>query len=402
MSDFAATKALFHLPKDVIYLDGNSLGPLPVAAAHRMSAALTDEWGELLITGWNKGGRNGEGWMAMPTELGNRIARLVGAEPESIVLGDTLSIKVYQALASALEMRPERKVVLSDSGNFPSDLYMADGLIRSLKAGHELRVVAPEDVLENINEDVAAIMITEVDYRTGRRHDMKALTKKAHACGALAIWDLAHSAGALPVQLADQGADFAVGCTYKYLNGGPGAPAFIYVAPRHLEHARPALSGWLGHDAPFAFDMDYRPAGGIERMRVGTPPILALGVLETAMDIWDMVEIDDVREKSIALCDRFITGVEATCPDLTLASPRDAAHRGSQVSFNFPEGYAAMQALIARGVIGDFRAPDIMRFGFTPLYIDEADVDAAVAIIADVMSNKLWDNAEYRKKSRVT
>lgn len=402
MSDFAATKALFHLPKDVIYLDGNSLGPLPIAAAHRMRAALTDEWGELLITGWNKGGRNGEGWMAMPTELGNRIARLVGAEPESIVLGDTLSIKVYQALASALEMRPERKVVLSDSGNFPSDLYMADGLIRSLKAGHELRVVAPEDVLEKINEDVAAIMITEVDYRTGRRHDMKALTKKAHACGALAIWDLAHSAGALPVQLADQGADFAVGCTYKYLNGGPGAPAFIYVAPRHLEHARPALSGWLGHDAPFAFDMDYRPAGGIERMRVGTPPILALGVLETAMDIWDMVEIDDVREKSIALCDRFITGVEATCPDLTLASPRDAAHRGSQVSFNFPEGYAAMQALIARGVIGDFRAPDIMRFGFTPLYIDEADVDAAVAIIADVMSNKLWDNAEYRKKSRVT
>lgn len=402
MSDFAATKALFHLPKDVIYLDGNSLGPLPLAAAHRMSAALTDEWGELLITGWNKGGRNGEGWMAMPTELGNRIARLVGAEPESIVLGDTLSIKVYQALASALEMRPERKVVLSDSGNFPSDLYMADGLIRSLKAGHELRVVAPEDVLGNINEDVAAIMITEVDYRTGRRHDMKALTEKAHACGALAIWDLAHSAGALPVQLAAQGADFAVGCTYKYLNGGPGAPAFIYVAPRHIEHARPALSGWLGHDAPFAFDMDYRPAGGIERMRVGTPPILALGVLETAMDIWDMVEIDDVRDKSIALCDRFITGVEAICPDLTLASPRDAAHRGSQVSFKFPEGYAAMQALIARGVIGDFRAPDIMRFGFTPLYIDEADVDAAVAIIADVMSNQLWDNAEYRKKSRVT
>lgn len=397
MIDFAATKALFHLPEGMIYLDGNSLGPLPRAAADRVSGVIADEWGQMLITGWNKAG-----WMEQPTRVGDRIGRLIGAEPGHVVMGDTLSIKVYQALASALEMRPERRVILSDSGNFPSDLYMAEGLIASLGRGHELRIVAPEDVAGAITEEVAVTLLTEVDYRTGRKHDMADLTARAHAAGALTIWDLAHSAGALPVDLSGCGADFAVGCTYKYINGGPGAPAFIYVAPRHADAARPALSGWLGHAAPFAFDTSYRPGSGIERMRVGTPPVLALAALEAALDIWDMTTMQAVRERSIALSERFLKGVEATCPMLTLASPRDADQRGSQVSFRFENGYAAIQALIARGVIGDFRAPDIMRFGFTPLFIDETDVGSAINIIADVMNNRLWDKPEFKTRARVT
>ncbi len=397
MTDFAATKALFHLPDGVIYLDGNSLGPLPKAAPARLEQMLTDEWGEKLITGWNKAG-----WMAQPMQLGDRIGKMIGAEPGHVVMGDTLSIKVYQALASALELRPDRRVVLSDSGNFPTDLYMAEGLLRTLDKEYELRVVAPEDVAAAITDEVAAVMLTEVDYRTGRLHDMADLTRKAHAVGALTIWDLAHSAGALPVDLAGAGADFAVGCTYKYLNGGPGAPAFIYVAPRHADRARPALSGWLGHAAPFAFEPSYRSGAGIERMRVGTPPVMQMTALETAMDIWDMADMADVRETSIALCDTFIAEVEATCPDLVLASPRDGAKRGSQVSFRFEHGYAAMQALIAQGVIGDFRAPDVMRFGFTPLYIDEADVREAARRLAHVMSERLWDRDEYKVRAAVT
>jgi kynureninase len=397
MTDFAATKAMFDLPAGMIYLDGNSLGPLPRAAADRVSRMIADEWGQMLITGWNKAG-----WMEQPTRVGDRIGRLIGTEPGHVVMGDTLSVKVYQALASALEMRPDRRVILSDSGNFPSDLYMAEGLIASLARGHELRVVAPEDVAANITDEVAVTLITEVDYRTGRKHDMADLTARAHAAGALTIWDLAHSAGALPVDLAGCNADFAVGCTYKYINGGPGAPAFIYVAPRHADVARPALSGWLGHEAPFAFDTKYRPGAGIERMRVGTPPVIALAALEAALDIWDMTTMQDIRGASIALSEQFLNGVEAACPMLTLASPRDADQRGSQVSFRFADGYAAIQALVARGVVGDFRAPDIMRFGFTPLFIDAADVDSAIAIIADVMNNRLWDRPEYKTRARVT
>ena len=397
MTDFAATKAMFHLPDGVIYLDGNSLGPLPKAAVSRIGQTMRDEWGEMLITGWNRAG-----WMEQPTRIGDRIARLIGAEAGHVVMGDTLSIKVYQALASALEMRPDRRVILSDNGNFPTDLYMAEGLIDSLGRQHQLITPAPADVANHISEEVAVLMLTEVDYRTGRKHDMKALTQQAHDAGALVIWDLAHSAGALPVDLAGCDADFAVGCTYKYLNGGPGAPAFIYVAPRHVDVVRPALSGWLGHAAPFAFDLNYAAGAGIERMRVGTPPVLQMAALEAAMDVWDMADMADVRAKSIALCDRFIHGVETTCPALKLASPRDGTMRGSQISFRFEHGYPAMQALIARGVIGDFRSPDIMRFGFTPLYIDENDVDCAVAIIKDVMENSLWDRDKYKQRSRVT
>ncbi|WP_425084989.1 kynureninase [Ruegeria profundi] len=397
MTDFKATKAMFELPEGILYLDGNSLGPLPKAVDARLHQTATQEWGQMLITGWNKAG-----WMGLPTGLGDRIGRLIGAEEGSVVVGDTLSIKVYQAVASALELNPNRKVVLSDNGNFPSDLYMADGLLRSLGAEYELRVVAPEEVAENITEEIAVLMLTEVDYRTGRMHDMKALTELAHANGVVTVWDLAHSAGAIPVDLAGCNADFAVGCTYKYLNGGPGAPAFIYVAPRLSDRVRPALSGWLGHEAPFAFDLDYRPGSGIERMRVGTPPVLQMAALSAAMDVWDMAEMADVRAKSIELTELFIAKVEATCPGLILASTRDPAQRGSQVSFHFAEGYAAMQALIARGVIGDFRAPDIMRFGFTPLYVDENDVEQAAEILADIITNNLWDQPEYKIRQRVT
>ena len=397
MTDFAATRALFHLPEGVIYLDGNSLGPLPLAALERARAAMSEEWGEQLIRAWNTAG-----WMAQPRRVGDRIGRLIGAAPGTVVVGDTLSIKVYQALAAALALRPERRVVLSDSGNFPTDLYMAEGLLRTLGRGHELRVVAPEAVEAALDESVAALLLTEVDYRTGRRHDMAGLTARAHAAGALTIWDLAHSAGALPVDLTAARADYAVGCTYKYLNGGPGAPAFIYARPDLIAETRPALSGWLGHAAPFAFDLGYRPAEDIERLRVGTPPVLQMSVLEAALDVFDLVDMAQVRARSIELSELFIAEVEARCPQLTLASPREAAGRGSQVSFAFEQGYAAMQALIARGVIGDFRAPDIMRFGFTPLYIGEAEVIAAAQALGEVIGGRLWDRPEYRVRAAVT
>ena len=397
MTDFKRTRSFFHIPLDVIYLDGNSLGPLPIAAKERVAKMLTDEWGEQLIRGWNTAN-----WMAKPGLIGNRIGRLIGAPDGSVVMGDTLSIKVYQALASALELNPGRRVILSDNGNFPTDLYMAEGLIRSLDRGYVLKVVAPEEVEGAIDETVAVLMLTEVDYRTGRLHDMQQLTRKAHAVGALTVWDLAHSAGAIPVDVTAADADFATGCTYKYLNGGPGAPAFIYVAPKHAETVRPALSGWLGHEAPFAFDLDYRAGRGIERMRVGTPPIIALAALDAALDVWEDVKMSDLRYASIALGDIFIGELEARCPELTLASPRDGARRGSQVSFRHANGYAIMQALIARGLIGDFRAPDAIRFGFTPLYIGESDVFAAADIIEDVVIHRRWQAAQYQTKAMVT
>ncbi len=397
MTDFTATKAMFHLPPGITYLDGNSLGPLPLAARDRVAGMMVDEWGQMLITGWNRAG-----WMQAPRRQGDRIARLIGAPTGSVVMGDTLSVKVYQALAAAIDMRPGRNVILSDSGNFPSDLYIAQGLIKSLGRDLELRVVPPEKVAEHITQEVAVLMLTEVDYRSGRLHDMAALTALAHGHGALTLWDLAHSAGAIEVDLTDSGADFAVGCTYKYLNGGPGAPAFIYVAPKHADAAQPALSGWLGHEAPFAFDPDYRPGPGIDRMRVGTPPILQIAALDAALDIWDGVDMRDVRACSVALSSRFIDQVEKHCPDLQLASPRDPAQRGSQVSFRFEHGYAAMQALIAQGVIGDFRAPDIMRFGLTPLYTDMQDVDHAAQTLGRVLDQRLWDRPEFRRRAAVT
>ncbi|MEM9009632.1 MAG: kynureninase [Pseudomonadota bacterium] len=396
LPDFSHQRAQFTLPEGLVYLDGNSLGPLPKAAPDRVARAMHEEWGKMAIGGWNRAG-----WIDMPDRVGDRIAGLIGAEPGSVTMGDTLSIKVYQTVAAALDLRPGRDVVLSDTGNFPTDLYMVEGLLRTRGAG-SLRLVEPEEVMDALDDRVAVLMLTEVDYRTGRLHDMVALTERAHAVGALTVWDLAHSAGALPVDLAGAGADFAAGCTYKYLNGGPGAPAFVYVAPRHAERVQPALSGWLGHEAPFAFDLDYRPARGVSRMRVGTPPILGLVALDAALDVWEGVEMADVRRASIALSERFVAGVEARCPELTLASPRAPEARGSQVSFRFAEGYAAMQALIARGVVGDFRAPDIMRFGFTPLYLGPDDIDRAVEVLAEVLADRLWDRPEHRQRAAVT
>ena len=390
-------KDRFILPAGLTYLDGNSLGPLPRTLNDHLSTMVTEQWGKHLIKGWNI-----DDWMGQPMRVGNKIGKLIGAPENSVTMGDTLSIKVYQALSAALMMRLKRKVILSDSGNFPTDLYMAEGLIKQLDKGHELRVVEPEDVSRSITTDVAAVMLTQVDYRTGRLHDMKAITEAAHAAGAVMIWDLAHSAGAMPVDVTASNCEFAIGCTYKYLNGGPGAPAFIYARPDIVSNIEPALAGWLGHDAPFAFETSYRPAQDIERLRIGTPPVLQLTALEAALDIWSDIDINDVREKSIALSELFIARVESHCPELTLASPRESKHRGSQVSFAFKHGYAAMQALIAHDVIGDFRAPNIMRFGFTPLYIDETDVEHAVEVLANVIHNRLWDNSAYQRTGRVT
>lgn len=397
MTDFERTRSLFAMPEGVIYLDGNSLGPLPKTAMLRAGQTMTDEWGAMLIRGWNQAS-----WMHMPSRLGDRIGALIGAPAGSTVVGDTLSIKVYQALASALDLRPDRRVVVSDNGNFPTDLYMADGLLKSLERGHELRIVDPRDVTGTIDDTVAAVMLTHVDYRTGRLHDMEAITRAAHAAGAVMIWDLAHSAGALPVDMTACKAEFAVGCTYKYLNGGPGAPAFIYVRPDLADAVRPALSGWLGHEAPFAFDLDYRPGAGIERMRVGTPPVIQMAVLDAALDAWDGVEMEAVRARSIELSELFIREVEAGCTEVELASPRDPDARGSQVSFRFHEGYAVMQALITRGIIGDFRAPDIMRFGFCPLYNTPEEVSAAASALCDIVATGAWNTPEFRTRKAVT
>ena len=390
-------KELFHLPEGVIYLDGNSLGPLPKGAEARTVEVLNAEWGEALIRAWNTAG-----WMDLPRRVANRIAPLIGAPEGSVATGDTLSIKVYQAVDAALKMRPDRRVILSDAGNFPTDLYMAQGLIDTIGKGYELRTPPPEAVADAIKEDVAAVLLTHVDYRSGRLHDMQAITAKAHAVGAVMIWDLAHSAGALPVDITASGAEFAVGCTYKYLNGGPGAPAFIYARPDIVDTIDPALAGWLGHDAPFAMERSYRPAMSTERLRVGTPAIVQLSILDASLDAWDGVDMAELRAASANLGDLFVTLVEEKCPALTLASPREASKRGSQVSFAFSEGYSAMQALIDRGVIGDFRAPDIMRFGFTPLYIDEADVRAAADVLETVIAKELWRDPKYQARSRVT
>lgn len=388
---------LFELPDDVVYLDGNSLGPLPRGVTKRLREVADDEWGRQLIRAWNDAD-----WMAQPRRVGDRIASLIGAPQGSVVMGDTLSIKVFQALAAALDLVPERSVVLSDNGNFPSDLYIADGLLSLKGDRHRLVTVPPEKVADAIDETVAVLMLTEVDYRTGRRHDIGDITARAHEVGTVVIWDLAHSAGAIEVAIAASGAEFAVGCTYKFINGGPGAPAFIYVRPDLIDRARPFLSGWLGHADPFAFDRTYRPASDIERMRVGTPPVLQMSALEEALKVWDHVDMAEVEAASAFLSDLFISEVEKRCGELTLACPRKAQDRGSQVSFHHPQAYAVMRALIDRGVIGDHRAPDILRFGITPLYLGEADILRAIDVLEVVLSDRLWDRADYKRRARVT
>lgn len=398
MTDFTKTRAMFEMPEGMIYLNGNSLGPMPKSAPAKIADFMHNEWATELIKGWNT-----KGWFMQTNTLGDRIGRLVGAEKDSIVVGDTLSIRIFQAVAAGLSLRPDRKVILSDNGNFPTDLYMVEGLVKLKDAGYDLRTPEPEDVMAQISDEVAVVMLTEVDYRTGRKHDMKAIIEKAHAHGALVVWDLAHSAGAIPVDLSGCKADFAAGCTYKYFNGGPGAPAFIYVTPHLIDDIEPALSGWYGHAAPFAFDVNYRPMPNkIDRMRIGTPSIASFAILEAALDAWEDVDMDDLRATSIELCDLFIAQVEARCPGVTLASPRDGMQRGSHVSFEFEHGFPCMQALIAAKVIGDFRAPNIMRFGITPLFINADDIMRAVDILEDILKNETWKEDRFQVRGAVT
>lgn len=395
----AAFGQRFNLPDGLVYLDGNSLGALPRDTPARVARAIADEWGRDLIRSWNTAG-----WMDMPMRVGDKIGRLIGALPGETVCADSTSINVFKALSAALRLNPGRKVILSEPDNFPTDLYMAQGLTGLLNDGHRLVLKTPDEIEAALNADTAVLMLTHVNYRSGRMHDMARLTEKAHAVGALVVWDLAHSAGAVPVDLTAAGADMAVGCGYKYLNGGPGAPAFIMVAGRHQARFSQPLSGWLGHADPFAFSVDYRPAAGIGRALCGTPAVLNMTALECGLDV--MLEADQgaMRAKSLALTDLFIAEVEARGAGrgLSLLTPREHHLRGSQVSFAHAEGYAIMQALIARGVIGDFRAPDILRFGFTPLYTRYADAWKAAGALADILATGAWDRPEFKARKKVT
>ncbi|TDQ84422.1 kynureninase [Dongia mobilis] len=395
----APARVRFHLPDGVIYLDGNSLGALPRATPERLARLVTREWGDDLITGWNK-----HGWVELPRRLGAKIAPLVGAQADEVLVCDSTSLNVFKLLSAALSANPQRRLILSDSGNFPTDLYMAQGLAALLGRDHRLELVPPEGVMERLAEDVAVVMLTEVDYRTGRRHDMAAINERARSHGVLTLWDLAHSAGAMPVELDRTGADFAVGCGYKYLNGGPGAPAFLFVARHWQDRAQQPLFGWFGHARPFDFDTSYAPRDGIDRFQVGTPPVISMAALECGLDTFAGIDLQQVRAKSLALGDLMIRLVEQQCAGfgLSLASPPAGAARGSQVSYAHGHGYAVMQALIARGVIGDFRAPDLLRFGFTPLYLRFADIWDAVAVLRTVLMQEEWRRPEFHQRAAVT
>jgi kynureninase len=394
----ASFRPRFNLPQGVIYLDGNSLGALPIATPGRLARAAEQEWGESLITSWNV-----HDWIGAPRRVGDKIARLVGAAAGEVIVADSTSVNLFKLLAAAVRHQAGRHVILSEPGNFPTDLYVAQGLI-GLAPDCRLKTVPADEIIAAIDDDTAVVMLTHVHYKTGRKLDMAAITAAAHAKGALVLWDLSHSVGAVEVALNRCGADLAVGCGYKYLNGGPGAPAFLYVAERLQSGLASPLSGWMGHAQPFAFDDDYRPAPGIDRFACGTPPMLSLLALEQGVDL--MLEADQalIAAKAQALSELFIEAVLSRCSGLglTLASPRAFANRGSHVSFAFSDAYALCRALIDRGVIGDFRAPDVVRFGFTPLYTRFVDVWTAVEILADVLINRTWDHPDYRLKARVT
>lgn len=394
----AAKRDEFLLPEGVIYLDGNSLGALPKRVVARLAQVVQQEWGQSLIKSWNT-----HGWIDLPQRVGARIARLVGAEPDEVVVADSTSVNLFKVLLAALELRPGRRAILSDIANFPTDLYIAQGITELLKR-HELRLVSKEEIDKSLDEEVAVLLLTEVDYRTGYRYEMAHLTRLAQQKGALVVWDLAHSAGAFPVHLNQAQVDFAVGCGYKYLNGGPGAPAFLFVARRHQAATRPFLTGWMGHADPFAFSPEYIPAEDLRRLTVGTPAILSLSALEAALEVFEGVDMALVRQKSLQLTDLFIQLMEplAARYGFQLATPLEHARRGSQVSYRHPEGYAIMQALIAQGVVGDFRAPDILRFGFAPLYLRFEDVYQAVHRLAQVMQSGLWREARFQERAKVT
>jgi len=407
----APLRAHFDLPADVIYLDGNSLGVLPKATAARVQQVVRQEWGTDLIRSWNSAG-----WVTLPRRLGDKIAPLVGVGAGELLVGDSTSVNLYKVLSAALAFArvdaPQRKQIVSERSNFPTDLYIAETLARD--QGFELKLIDADDLPAHLNDQLALLMLTHVNYRTGRMHDMNAVTGAAHAAGALVVWDLAHSAGAVPVNLTATDADFAVGCGYKYLNGGPGAPAFVWVHPRHTERmdregARQPLSGWFGHAAPFEFTPEFRPAVGIQRFACGTPALLSMSALECGLDVFGALDAHGgfaaLRKKSLALTDLFIALVEARCGGhgLSLVTPRDTMQRGSQVSFAHADaGYPVMQALIARGVIGDFRAPDILRFGFTPLYTRFVDVWDAVERLQQVLQSGEWREVRFNQRAAVT
>ncbi len=388
----------FALPDGVIYLDGNSLGALPRATAARVADTVTSEWGRGLIGSWNDAD-----WIGAPQRIGGKIAGLLGAKPQEVVVADSTSVNLFKLLHAALGARAGRNVILTEPGNFPTDLYVAQG-VAAMIPGASVRTVPRDAIAEAIDADVAVVMLTHVHYKTGAMFDMPAMTKAAQAKGALMLWDLSHSAGAVPVDLNAAGADLAIGCGYKYLNGGPGAPAFLYVAERHHSDLRSPLTGWMGHAAPFDFGDDYAAGAGVNRFLCGTPPVIGMAALEVGVDL--MLEADRAAlfAKSRALCDLFVELVESQCAGLglTLASPRDANARGSHVSFAHDHGYPVMRALIARGVVGDFRAPDILRFGFTPLYVGFEDVWRAVEVLRDVLASGSWDAPEFHARAAVT
>jgi kynureninase len=396
--ELAFLREAFALPAGVVYLDGNSLGALPRATVARLADVVEREWGDDLVRSWNR-----HGWIELPARVAALVAPLLGAAADEVAVADSTSVNLFKLLAGALRLRPGRRVILSEAENFPTDLYVAQGFA-SLVEGLTLRVVPRADLARSLDGDVAVLMLTHVDFRTGALHDVGEWTRAAHAAGALALFDLSHSAGAVPVDLASAEADLAVGCGYKYLNGGPGAPAFAFVARRHHEAWTTPLAGWMGHAEPFAFETGYRPAPGIARLLCGTPPILSLAALECGVKTIALAGVARLRRKSIALTELFLRLVERDCAGfgLALASPRAAEQRGSQLSLRHPEGYAIVQALAARGVIGDFRAPDIMRFGFAPAYLRYCDVwDATVALRA-VLERREWERPEHRARARVT
>ncbi|MDN5795413.1 MAG: kynureninase [Intrasporangium sp.] len=400
----ASFRDRFRLPDGVIYLDGNSLGPLPKQALERARQVIESEWGRDLITSWNT-----NGWFDLPVRIGTKISRLIGGQAGACVATDTTSINVFKALGAALavqaEDQPGRKVVISERDNFPTDLYMTEGMVEFLDHGYELKLVDDDSTLDDLlGDDVAVVLFTHVNYRTGRLWDLVGVTQQIHAAGALAIWDLCHSVGALEVAVSEAGADFAIGCTYKYLNGGPGSPAFIWVADRHLARARQPLSGWWGHAKPFDMAVSYAPADGIRRFLCGTQPITSLAMMEVGVDIALSADMALVREKSLALTSLFIGLVEQRLPDhpLTLITPRSHEERGSHVSLRHPDGFAVMKALIANGVLGDYREPEVLRFGITPLYLGYADVWDAVETLRRVLDENLWMAPEFQLREAVT
>lgn len=397
--ELAGFRDQFLLPDQIIYLDGNSLGPLSKRAAERTQRVLAREWGEDLITSWNQ-----HGWIDLPQRVGNKIARLIGGGDGNVVCADSTSVNLFKLLAAALRLQTGRRIILTDTGNFPTDLYVAQGLRDLLGADHEVRFVEPAAVEGAIDADVAVVMLTQVDYRTGRKHDMAAITRAAHEAGALVLWDLSHSAGALPVDLIGDGVDLAVGCTYKYLNGGPGAPAYLFVAPALQDRIKPPLSGWMGHEQPFDFDHEYRPADGVARNLCGTPAILSMSALDAALDVILSADINAIRAKSQRLTGLFMDLMEQRCGEFgfALLTPADPDARGSQVSMRHPSGYPVMAALIDRSVIGDFRSPDVLRFGFAPLFLRFVDVWDAVDCLHTIMAEKRWDQATYHAKAAVT